>query len=554
MFADTIVQRIGEDQSLTVDQKALYLIYSVVDQSRLPVEYTANTDPVTCGFPALHEAMLLSEQVSQATLEQILTLANRPVLSGTPVNFVSPSGHFRVHYTTSGYDATTVEYAEDVAEYMDYSWATICDTMNYFVPPPDGGVGGDALYDVYVATLTGGTLGYTSSGGEYKPPDSTHASSASHIVMGANLGDVYNKTTCIHEFMHAVEMSYDYMEPTWFMENCSVWMESNGYPEINWYSGWYAEGAIRKPYQCIDGGNPYWYGASFWPRMMALMFDPTAVRQVWENCAAVNGANMWNAQEEMFAANGTTFEQAFMEYGVWRIFVGSYYNSAYNLFDEIAGSWGSPQIFSWHNKDYFPYSGDQGAYPQFIPQTKGIAWLRFKLADYQGGWVQMDFDGRDNFEWNLGAILYNSSGFQFSWYNCDPVSGVKSISVPTAGWDYVVFFPAFMSETSLSANYTFTVSYTTGIEEEESPASTQLSAGSNPMVAGSAVNFSIPSAGQTDLSVVDMAGRRVATLFSGVAQQGMHSVEFDGSLASGTYIVVLRHENSVEATRVSVLR
>jgi hypothetical protein len=553
VFADTVVQRIEEDQNLTVDQKALYLVYSVIDQTRLPMEYTVGTESVPCGFPALHEAMILSSQVSQSTLEQILALANRPVLSGSPVSFVSPSGHFRVHYTTTGYDATTVEYANDVAEYMDYSWEIECDSMGYFVPPPDGGVGGDVLYDVYVATLTGGTLGYTSCSGEYKPPDSTHSSSASHIVMGAGLSDNYNKSTCTHEFMHAVEMSYDYMEPTWFMENCSVWMESNLYPEINW-NGWYSEGAIRAPYKGINSGNPYWYGASFWPRMMGLMFGADAVKEVWENCAATIGANMWDAQEDMFTNHGTNFEQGFMEYGVWRFFVGSYYNPAFDMYAAEAASWGNCLILPWHSFTAFPASGTHGTNPDYFLDTKGIAWIRFKLEDYQGGWAQFNFDGRDGYEWNLGAILFNGESFQFNWYNCDPSTGEASVSFPTAGWDFAVFFPAFMSESSVTASYAFTASYTTGIEEGEPVIAAELSIGSNPMVTGSVVSFTVPSTGNADLSVVDMTGRTVSTLFNGVAEQGLHTVEFDGDLASGTYFVVLRHGTSVQASRVSVLR
>ncbi len=554
VFADTAFQRIENDQSLTTDQKALYLVYSVVDRSRLPQEYQEGADADICGTPALHEALLLSDQVSDGTRDKILSLASRPALSGSPQSFVTTGGHFRVHYTLSGTDACALSYAQNIGNYMDYAWSQECETMGFFTPPPDNFIGGDNLYDVYIASLTGGTLGYTSSGGEYHPPDSTHSSSASHIVMGNNLGSNHQKVTSAHEFQHAIQMAYDYQEHTWFMENCAVWMEDQIWDDINDYLSYYSIGAMRKPYMGINSGAMYWYGASYWPRMIGLMYGYEAVREVWENCAATTGSNMWDALDDMFTAHGSSLENGFMNYGLWRYMVGPQWYASFDLFDEEADTWNPPLVFSWHKANPLPFSGDQGAHPQFLLDTYGIAWIKVDLEDYQGGWVQMNFDGRDNFEWDLGVILFNEDNLQYAWYDCAEPSGEKTVSVPTQGWDYAIFFPAFMTNSSFTANYTFDVSFTTGIEEGDTLNGLGLNPGSNPVTAGSELSFTLPSSGYTDLSVVDMTGRRVATLFTGEADQGLHSVEFQGGLSSGTYFVVLRHENSVETARVSILR
>ena len=144
--------------------------------------------------------------------------------------------------------------------------------------------------------------------------------------------------------------------------------------------------------------------------------------------------------------------------------------------------------------------------------------------------------------------------FSFQWWDCDPTTGDITVSVPAAGYDYAVFFPAFMTDTSLNGDHSYTVSYSTGVEGEESLSEMNLSVQSNPMAAGSAVSFSVPGSGHADLSMIDLAGRRVATIYSGPAQDGLNSVEFQGGLPSGTYIMVLRHGNSVETQRVSILR
>lgn len=552
VFASTAAQRISEDETLSTDQRALYLVYSVVDPARLPAEYTVNAEPAISGSPALHEAVLLESQISNATLEEIRALVTRPTLSGPEETFVSPSGFFRFHYTTSGGDAVTLAYAQEMAGYFDDSYEIECSTLGYFEPPPDGGVGGDNLYDVYIISLSGGTLGYTSSGGEYKPPDSTHSCSASHIAMNTNLGYNYLTTTSSHEFQHAVQMSYDYEEPTWFMENCAVNMEDLVFPDVNDWMGFWGEGSVRKPWLDISSGNPYWYGSSVWPRMMGLLFGVDSIREVWENCAETQGSNMWDAIDDMFIAHGMDFESGFMTYGLWRYFTGPYYNANYNLWDpdlDLPAS--GPAVLPYHNFNTLPGSGSEGNYP---PETRGIAWIKVNLANYQGGWVQMDFDGRDGFDFNLGAFVYNDDTFQFNWYDVQGSENLLSVSVPTTGWDYAVFFPAHMTETSLSGNYDFSVSYSTGIEEGETFGGTELNIGQNPMTAGCAVSFSLPGSGHADLSIVDLAGRRVSTLYSGPAEQGLSSVEFQGGLASGTYFVVLRSGNAVDAQRVSILR
>lgn len=552
VFAATAAQRIMEDETLIADQKALYLVYSVTNPELLPSEYTAGTEPARSGTPALHEAMLLSDQISQHTLDEILFRANRPVLSGPEETFASPGGNFRFHYTLSGIDAVTEAYAQEMAGYFDVSWDIECNTLGYIQPPPDNGLGGDNLYDVYLKHLDGGTLGYTSSGGEYKPPDSTHSCSASHIAMNTDLGYNWLTTTSSHEFQHAIQMSYDYEEPTWFMENCAVNMEDLVFPDVNDWTGFWSEGAVRKPWLAIDSGNPYWYGSSIWPRMMGLMYGNDAIREVWENCAATRGPNMWDAIDDMFMNHGSDLENGFMTYSFWRYFTGPYYNSNYNLWDpDLALPASGPAVLPYHNHNSLPASGNQGSYP---PETTGIAWIKVKLADYQSGWVQLDFDGRDNFDFNMGVFVYNDNSFQFDWYDCDTPSGDITVSVPTTGWDYAVFFPAFMTETSFSGNFTYSVSYTTGIEEGETFGGTELNIHQNPMTAGSAVSFTVPGTGHTDLSLVDMTGRRVSTLYSGPAEQGLHSVEFQGGIASGTYFVVLRNGSAMDAQRVSVLR
>jgi len=528
------------------------LVASVTHPADVPAELTGS-DPDPCGTPALHEAVLLSGATG-IEVPGLLTLANRPTLSGPEYTFNSPDGHFKIHWTDSGVDATTLAYAQSVAEYADDSWQTECVEMGYFVPPPDGMVGGDNLYDIYIAQIS--SLGYTSSGGEFKPPDSTHACSASHIVILRGMGTNVLKATVAHEFQHAVQMSYDYNEPTWFMENCAVWMEEQVFPEANDYINYLhgGENPLRKPWWDIRATDGlYWYGGVTWAFLISGRVGDVAVREVWENCADVVGNNMLTAQEDMFEDHGMTFEQGLMEYACWRWFTAANWYAGSEIYFPECSLWTpGPYVFSYHVHNSLPASGDEGVYE---PERFGIHWIKVNLEDYQGGWVEMAFNGRNNFEWSLGVLLWNTDGdHQYAWYECDPSTGDKTVAVSAAGWDWAIFIPSFLSETSLDHYYEYDVTYETGIAEGENPpAMIDLRLSSNPMSPGDAIAFDMPAPGRARLAVYDLAGRNAAVLFDGDVSAGSHSIVFDGAgLAPGAYFVTLQSANQT-ATRKMVL-
>jgi hypothetical protein len=554
VLADTVSERIisaSESGQLSTDQTALYLVYSILDPGALPADYTDGADAERCGTVALHEAELLLDQVSAPIRGEILTLLARPGLSGPEYTFNSPGDFFKMHWTDSGADAVTLSYAQDLATYFDYCYDEECGTLGYIKPPPDNYVGGDNRYDIYILECGGSTLGYCSSGGEYKPPDSTHSCSASYIAMDNDNGVNWCKVTAAHEFQHAIQMSYDYQEPTWFMENCAVWIEDIVYDDINDYVSYLTggENPIRRPWFDIRSQAMYWYGASIYPRYMWLRIDIDAVREVWELCAATIGINMLPAQQDMYSNHGMTWEQGFMEYSCWRWFVKNNWYAGCGLYDDEATMWGTPYVFSYHNHTSLPASGDEGVYP---PDTYGIVWIKVDLQNYQDGWIEMAFDGRDYFEWNLGAIMWSESGdHEYVWYDCDPTSGDLNIAVSGAGWDWVIFVPAFMTETSLTHYYDYSITYQTGVEEgTETPQMLDLRVSANPLSAGGTIQFDIPTASTARLDVFDLSGRMVTTLFDDTVAAGTHTVGYNGGLSRGTYFLRLYSGNQISTVKI----
>lgn len=92
-----------------------------------------------------------------------------------------------------------------------------------------------------------------------------------------------------------------------------------------------------------------------------------------------------------------------------------------------------------------------------------------------------------------------------------------------------------------------------GVEELGSPIPPPVSGlaiAGNPVGSGTAVTFGLSAPSAVELSVFDLAGRRIQTLVSGELERGDHSVAWDAdALASGVYVIRLRAGEHVETLR-----
>ncbi len=82
----------------------------------------------------------------------------------------------------------------------------------------------------------------------------------------------------------------------------------------------------------------------------------------------------------------------------------------------------------------------------------------------------------------------------------------------------------------------------------------------NPFRDRTRIDYSLPARGPATVGVFDIAGRRVATLFDGVAEAGPHSATWDGRAAdgrlaaSGVYQCVLRTDAGVQTRKLVLSR
>jgi len=549
---------------ITAEQAALYLTYSVLAPDRLPAEF-ADLETESCGTPALHEAYLRMDEVSAPIEDEMLTLANRPDFSPYPeYTFDSDAGYFKIHWTDEGPWASDLEYCQEIADAADVAWEVQIDEMGYYAPPSDLGLGGDTNYDIYVIECGGTTLGYTTCAGEPSNPETPNGK-ASHIAMDRNIiNDGTKICTVSHEFQHACQMAADPAEGTWFMENCAVWIEEQVWPEIDDYQMYCGgKNPLTRPMWDIrtSPGDLYHYGAFMWPWYMDNSISVESVLDVWINCAVEPGRNTLEAQVDMFADNGKTFEEAFMLYNYYRWCTAGNWYSGCGLYEEEASEWGpGPMVLPDHNitslpqdtlPDYHSYMGVD----TYELECYGLHFIKVDLADYQDGWVTIDFDGRDNLDWNFAALMYSEAGdSQYQWYNVEQPSNEISVAVSANGWDYVVFMPTFLSETVLDVLYDGQITYSTGVEEGAVTASgVELMLSANPLTTAGSVSFELSQPARADLRVFDMTGRRVATLCNEELAAGSHSFGLqDLNLDTGTYLFRLVSGSQI-TTRKAVL-
>ncbi len=229
-------------------------------------------------------------------------------LTGTPQT--QDSGHFRIHYTTTGADAVTLDFLAAAKQAFEDAWYTEIDQLGWSAPPGDDLMGGNNLYDVYITDLIGSgeeALGYTQSaaviGDNPNSPGITEEyASTSYIAIDNDFHDLeYSagqdaitllRATAAHEFHHAIQDGLDALEPDdWLHEATSSWMETVAAGKSQDATGYVAL-AYEYPELCL-GTTAYdgdlMYGEWTFMQFLTDEFGADAVRQFWQQLVVDDG-------------------------------------------------------------------------------------------------------------------------------------------------------------------------------------------------------------------------------------------------------------------------
>jgi len=448
-----------------------------------------------CGTPLMIELKSKFESLSPEVQGLLSTYLSRPTFED-PFTFDTPSGFFRIHYTTSGQDSVfeshvdvnpadgIPDYVNRCAEILDFVMASETDDLGYDPPPSDGGFpdnGGDGRYDVYLMYIDPGYLGYLMP--EYFSP---YPKATSYLVLRNDYSiytqppynlydDQYDamKVTGAHEFFHAIQSGYDATEyehtddppeykPYW-MEMSAVWMEDVVYDEINNYLG-YLYYFFRYPwlslktfsYDYADKPRYYHaYASCVWPIYLSEKFGINIVKDIWTKCGEVAGDNLLPATDEVIVSNGSSFDEAFKEFTVWNFFTGSRADTD-NFYSE--GDLFPTEIYHPPNQHHTSYPAVAPNPLPYPPENLSSNYVYF-IPDGLEPNLKIDFYGDSTINWKVSIVGYksgnpslihefcldslqNGSKYVSSWDLYSDIVMIPAVAVKESGefdYDYVAF-------------------------------------------------------------------------------------------------------------------
>lgn len=178
---------------------------------------------------------------------------------------------------------------------------------------------------------------------------SPQADCAAMVMIDAQNPPDYVVSTVAHEFNHATQMATDCVEAISAWENFATAVEHYYFPD-EWAVPYFVETFQNNPEYPIDyWKNPnseseliyYQYGASLFPTFLRERYangDVKFLRNVWYSFAQAgkvtcgifgcnsdqpNEPDWFTGLDNVLQANGSSFDEAFDEFSVWRAITGS---------------------------------------------------------------------------------------------------------------------------------------------------------------------------------------------------------------------------------------
>ncbi|MFH2049789.1 MAG: MXAN_6640 family putative metalloprotease [bacterium] len=370
------------------------------------------------------------ESLSKET-QDLFTLAF--ARDSSEFTYISESGFFKFHYDTSGTNSIP-EADDDFSGVPDYieKISAYCDTsldwhLNYgfLMPPSDGILGGDSLYDIYF--LETGLYGYTfpeGSGGE--PWNDSY----SYIVLNNDfLGFTPNndpegdqagaaKVTCAHEFHHACQYAYDVSEASWIIEADATCLEDLVFDQVD-DNYQYLDSFFVSPEKSIMANGPHAYSSFIWNLYLADRFDTTLLVAMWEGGIT---KTVFDALKDSIAGRyGWSLDSAFSEFAAWNYCTGTRSDGLHHVeadmypmldFDRIHSSYPVNLLTSPTNP-----AGYGACYIEFLPS--GVPKT-----------LELSFNGDNSREWEVYIIKSTTeNSHEFEKMVLDPVNFDGAITI-----------------------------------------------------------------------------------------------------------------------------
>ena len=289
---------------------------------------------IKCLFGIRAEAVGYMSQLEKSALTAV---EHRPV---TQAFYLTPEGHFKIHYDTTGVHAVQVErlLGESVPDWIyrtgrayERGWYLLIDSLGYNTPPVDP-VDGDEV-DVYIQELSGDFV----YGQTFPDPTNT-----SYIVMDDDFAEsIYfsqdldgMRVTAVHEFFHVIQLGYALPSGSnqWYYELASTWFEDVAYDEVNDYVQ-YIESYYSRANSSLYRTNGF--QAAIWGKFLEENYSAPVMRNVWEQMAENSPEIALDNALKSTNSEVDGMKAAFGKFALWNWFTGS--RSRAGVFFEEAG-------------------------------------------------------------------------------------------------------------------------------------------------------------------------------------------------------------------------
>lgn len=309
---------------------------------QLKFEASGSETPIKCGFPVILEAAASQDASVKAFLKE-RGLQNAEQLTET---YLSPSGHFLIHYETDGVDAIpaydrnqndTPDYLEFLGKSFDRAWQVEIDSLG-FNRPPDSTGAPRTVYPVYCKQL-GNYYGITWFAAPLPGPPGRYVS---YIEINTDFSfvtypDITNDpivrdslaiaVTAAHEFNHALQLGYRIWQSNgsfpdlWYIESSATYMEVVVAPQVNDYLN-YLSYIFNSTDMSLTYGNANdlrIYGEAVLHIMLGELYGKTITREVWEeivNQGAIESLDIVLQQK------GSSLNKEMQRWATWMFFSG----------------------------------------------------------------------------------------------------------------------------------------------------------------------------------------------------------------------------------------
>ena len=547
---DLASNRISQTQAIK------YQLQSIKAPQELPDEYKDIAPKISRrGTAIIAEASRLMATLDEFERETISQYMQRPLKLKLPLSMKSPSGLFRLHYTTQGIDKADPDFIADVADYFDYSYEIQVNQLGYAPPPKDQDVDGPE-WDIYFYNIA--EYGFTT----YENPvlETPWDDYTGFIEMDNDfthtptLGLDGAKVAAAHEFFHLIQLGYrSYNTPRlnsiFLYEMSSAWIEDVVYDEINDYY-FYLDNYFRnfqKPFNTSDGS--FEYGQSVFMHMLEKKYGPESIRKIWESFK-IN--ETFDALEDVFVDYNSSLSSEITEFAIWNLFTGDKADS--NIFYSEGTYYPEISIEDVHSfSNSLTVTGEN--------KSLSIDYVKTE-AEYSGDitiWPTFE----NPFNWNFGAVYFPFEGqAQYFYSSGNTPKEVSNIQSRSFFWMIPVNTTIPTSDYS-SAKESYQFEITRGGAPAQENRLVNLFP--NPFYPAEHKQFEIrfklaKSSDNLQLFILTEQGQTVYKNNVGVRPDGDNKITWDGKtidgnkLSSGIYLVLLKSDEFMPPGKFSVIQ